>query len=70
MNWHIINTDGLETTKAMEIGTGVLVRCSDHEISFEGEAAVSESMCFVPDCRIIVGSCSERARVVQRTGIK
>lgn len=62
MKWHIINQEVNTTTRAMEVGTGVLVRVNDWE-----DLNLSESMCFVPDCRIMEGGCSERARVVRRT---
>jgi len=67
MNWFMIEKMNHSETMAMDIGNGVLVRSSSWEESNEGSTAMSESMCFVPDCQVVQGSDGERAKVTRRT---
>ena len=58
MNWYNVCSD----TRAMEVGKGVIVN-----VYSENGASVSESICFVPDCRISKGGCGEDVEIVPRT---
>ncbi len=56
MNWVLLESHDTESTHAVEIPGGVLVKVSDR---VEGTLAVT----FVPNCRIITGSCGEHGRL-------
>lgn len=66
MEWHKIDGSDLGDTYVMEVGKGVIVRFSDFS-SNGHSSSLAQTMCLVPDCRLIVGGCSERAKIVSRT---
>jgi len=65
MNWHVLRGGGGTETCAAEMAEGVLIR----ESLWSAEDS-SVALCFIPNSRIVDGCCSERAKVVRRTGTK
>lgn len=70
MKWITLESNQYRQTLGMEVPGGVLVRVREWGDSDDSDYRQYHTMCLVPDCRIMEGGCSERAKLVKISPIR